>query len=82
VGTSAIRTEHLSKRYGALDALADLDLEVDSGHWLLDTSVFHQMAAAPAVSPDWRSGGVMVAIGIAGAVVGTAAFRRRDLVGE
>jgi ABC-2 type transport system ATP-binding protein len=31
VGTSAIRTEHLSKRYGALEALADLDLEVDAG---------------------------------------------------
>jgi len=51
-------------------------------HSLLDTSVFHQMAAAPAVSPDWRSGGVMVGIGVVCAVIGAAAFRRRDLVGE
>lgn len=25
---------------------------VDENHWLLDTSVFHQMAAAPAASPN------------------------------
>ena len=36
-------------------------------HWVLDTSVFHQMASAPAVSPHWEANGVMVAIGCAGA---------------
>ena len=51
-------------------------------NWVLDTSVFHQMASAPAVSPHWVANGVMVAIGCAGALVGGAAFRRRDLQGE
>jgi ABC-2 type transport system permease protein len=52
-----------------------------SNHWLLDTSVFHQMAAAPAVSPDWTSAGVLAAVGVAAAVAGGVAFRRRDLAG-
>jgi len=30
---------------------------ISSNHWLLDTSVFHQMASAPAVPPDWTAGG-------------------------
>jgi ABC-2 type transport system permease protein len=51
-------------------------------HWVLDTSVFHQMASAPAVSPHWVANGVMVAIGCAGALLGAFAFRRRDLQGE
>jgi ABC-2 type transport system permease protein len=51
-------------------------------HWILDTSVFHQMASAPAVSPDWEANGIMVAIGVAAAVLGGLAFRRRDLQGE
>ena len=51
-------------------------------HWVLDTSVFHQMASAPAVSPRWEANGIMAAIGVAGAVVGGFAFRRRDLQGD
>jgi len=51
-------------------------------HWILDTSVFHQMASAPAVSPRWEANCVMAAIGVASAVVGGSAFRRRDLQGE
>jgi ABC-2 type transport system permease protein len=51
-------------------------------HWVLDTSVFHQMASAPAVSPHWEANGVMVAIGCASALLGGFAFRRRDLQGE
>ncbi len=51
-------------------------------HWVLDTSVFHQMASAPAVSPHWEANGIMTAVGIAAAVVGGFAFRRRDLQGE
>lgn len=51
-------------------------------HWVLDTSVFHQMASAPAVSPHWEANGIMVAIGVVAAVVGGLAFRRRDLQGE
>ena len=54
---------------------------VNASHWLLDTSLFHQMAAAPAIAPNWHSGGAMVAIGLAAGVVGGIAFRRRDLAG-
>ncbi len=51
-------------------------------HWVLDTSVFHQMASAPAVAPHWGANGIMAAIGIAAATAGEVAFRRRDLQGE
>ena len=55
---------------------------IDANHWLLDTSVFHEMAAAPAVAPNWTSGGVLVAVGVLAAVLGGVAFGRRDLKGE
>jgi ABC-2 type transport system permease protein len=51
-------------------------------HWVLDTSVFHQMASAPAVAPNWRANAVMTAIGVAASIVGGFAFWRRDLQGE
>lgn len=54
----------------------------DVNHWLLDTSVFHQMASAPAVRSDWRANGIMIAIGGAGALAGAFAFTRRDILGE
>jgi ABC-2 type transport system permease protein len=54
----------------------------NNNHWLLDTSMFHQMAPAPASAPDWVSGGAMIAVGAAAAMVGAAAFARRDLAGE
>jgi len=50
--------------------------------WILDTSVFHQMASAPAVAPAWTANGVMVGLGALSALAGTLAFRRRDLQGE
>ncbi len=53
-----------------------------TSHWLADTSLFHQMAAAPAVRPDWTTGAVMVGIGAACAGVGALAFRLRDVQGE
>ena len=49
---------------------------------LLDSSVFHQMASAPAASPNWTANGVMVAVGVACALLGAVAFSRRDLVGD
>jgi ABC-2 type transport system permease protein len=55
---------------------------VNASHWLLDTSVFHQMAAAPAVSPNWTSGASLVALGAAAAAVGAVSFQHRDLAGE
>ena len=53
-----------------------------TSHWILDTSVFHQMASAPAVSPQWEANGVMIGVGVASAAVGGLAFWRRDLRGE
>jgi ABC-2 type transport system permease protein len=53
-----------------------------SSHWLLDTSVFHHMAPAPAMSPDWTSAGVLAAVGAVAALLGGLAFARRDLATE
>jgi ABC-2 type transport system permease protein len=53
-----------------------------TSHWILDTSVFHQMASAPAVSPQWEANGVLVGVGVASATLGGFAFWRRDLQGE
>lgn len=50
-------------------------------HWVLDTSVFHQMASAPGVPPDWTANGIMIAIGAAALLLGGLAFNRRDLEG-
>lgn len=50
-------------------------------HWVLDTSVFHHMAAAPGVAPDWEANGIMTAVGVVAACVGGLAFIRRDLQG-
>jgi len=51
-------------------------------HWVLDTSVFHQMAAVPDVSPNWETGAVMVGVGALSAAVGTFALGHRDLTGD
>jgi len=51
-------------------------------HFVLDTSIFHQMTAAPAVAPDWTSALAMVLLGLVAALAGGAAFARRDLQGE
>lgn len=53
-----------------------------ASRWLLDTSVFHQMASAPAASPNWAANAVMVAVGAACAAAGCIAFSRRDLAGD
>jgi ABC-2 type transport system permease protein len=50
-------------------------------HWVLDTSVFHHMASAPGVPPNWEANGIMVAVGVLAALVGALTFRRRDLQG-
>ncbi len=52
-----------------------------TGHWVLDTSVFHQMAASPAVPVDWTADAIMVGVAAVLAGCGIAAFGRRDLAG-
>ncbi len=51
-------------------------------HWVLDTSLFHQMAAAPAVAPDWQTSGVLAGLGLLAMLAGGWALRRRDLQSE
>ena len=51
-------------------------------HWVLDTSVFHHMASAPAVPPNWEASGSMTVVGVACALIGGFAFNRRDIQGE
>ena len=55
---------------------------VSASHWLLDTSVFHEISAAPAVAPDWTSAAALTAVGALAATLGGLAFVRRDLAGE
>jgi ABC-2 type transport system permease protein len=55
---------------------------VGENHWVVDTSLFHQMASAPAVRPDWMTNGILIAAALLAMAVGTAAIRRRDLAGE
>jgi ABC-2 type transport system permease protein len=55
---------------------------VNVNHWILDTSAFHQMAAAPSAPIDWTTNAVMSGIGVALALAGLLAFTLRDLKGE
>ncbi|HEV2256425.1 MAG TPA: hypothetical protein VGS06_25045 [Streptosporangiaceae bacterium] len=51
-------------------------------HWVLDTSLFHQMASAPAVVPDWRVNTVLTGLGLVAMILGETALTQRDLQGE
>ena len=51
-------------------------------HWVLDTSIFHQMAAAPAVAADWRTAAAMAGAGVVAAAAGVGTFAHRDLTGQ
>jgi ABC-2 type transport system permease protein len=71
--------------YGALGWSFLIDViggAVNINHWVLDTSVFHEMAAVPAVNPNWTSGAAMIGIGVIAALTGGIAFSRRDLAGD
>jgi ABC-2 type transport system permease protein len=47
--------------------------------WVLNMSVLHHVAPAPAVSPDWRSAAALVLLGVLLASGGAAALTRRDV---
>ena len=53
---------------------------VRANHWLLDTSLFHHIAPAPAAPPRWDTAVVLVTIGALAAAAGAARFARRDVV--
>jgi ABC-2 type transport system permease protein len=47
--------------------------------WVLDTSIFRHIAAAPAVAPDWRACAGLAVVGLVTAAAGVLLFARRDL---
>ncbi|WP_276939153.1 hypothetical protein [Ferrimicrobium acidiphilum] len=53
----------------------------NTSHWLADTSLSHQLAAAPAVNPNWTAGAAMIGIGFVCTAIGAATFRMRDIRG-
>jgi ABC-2 type transport system permease protein len=53
----------------------------DSNHWLRDTSPFLHIAPVPAADPNWTAAFWLVALGLAAAAGGVAAFSHRDLDG-
>jgi ABC-2 type transport system permease protein len=48
--------------------------------WVRDTSPLAHMTPAPAASPDWAASAWLIGLGAMAALLGLAAFRRRDLV--
>lgn len=55
---------------------------IKSSDWLLNTSILHHLAAAPAVDPNWPGLIGMLAISLALAALGTVGFARHDLASE
>lgn len=54
---------------------------VNLSPWLLDLSLFHHVALAPAADVRWGASLVMAGLGLAGVLAGVLLFRRRDLAG-
>ncbi|HET9139281.1 ABC transporter permease subunit [Actinophytocola sp.] len=52
-----------------------------ASRWLLDTSVLHHIARAPAADVRWDSAAILIGIGVAAAALGAFAFTRRDFHG-
>lgn len=51
-------------------------------HYVLDTSILHHIALAPAAAVNWQTFWVLTGLGLLGIVVGAVRFRTRDLVNE
>jgi ABC-2 type transport system permease protein len=58
-----------------------LSAAVDSNHWFRDTSPVLHIAPVPAADPNWTAAAWLVGLGLLAAVLGMAAFARRDVVG-
>ena len=52
---------------------------VGAPSWILDLSLLHHVALAPAADPRWSTNALLVVIGLAAATTGLVAFGRRDL---
>lgn len=55
---------------------------VNINHWILDSSLLHQISLAPATSPNWTHDGYMSLIGLGLFGLGLLAFNRRDIQPE
>lgn len=51
-------------------------------HWVLDSSVFHQVALAPAVTPNWTTNLIIIIVAIILCLIGALFFNKRDIEGE
>ena len=71
VAYAAVAWSFLLEMVGAL---------VKLNHFVLDTSIIHHIAAAPAADPRWDAALVMIAVGALAAAGGAVALGRRDLV--
>jgi putative exporter of polyketide antibiotics len=54
---------------------------VNSNHWFRDTSPMLHIAPVPAADPNWTAAVRLVGLGALAALLGMAAFARRDVVG-
>ena len=71
--------------YGAIGwsfLITMLGSGLNLNHWLLDTSILHHVAFAPAVNANWSTNAVLVAIGLVLCFIGAVRFNDRDLQGE
>jgi ABC-2 type transport system permease protein len=51
-------------------------------HYILDTSILHDIALSPIVQPDWRVFVTLVGLGLVGCLLGIYRFNSRDLESE
>ena len=54
---------------------------VEASHWLLDLSILHHLAPAPAVDPAWAAAVTFSLLGAVAVTAAVAVFARRDVVG-
>lgn len=51
-------------------------------HWLLDTSLLHQVTLSPSVSPNWPVNLLVISVAVIFIIVGILRFNFRDIEGE
>ncbi|HSX28198.1 MAG TPA: ABC transporter permease subunit [Candidatus Saccharimonadales bacterium] len=51
-------------------------------HWILDTSVLHHIAAAPAIDPRWEVNILLLVLSMFCSILGLMLFARRDIMAE
>ena len=55
---------------------------INLNHYILDISILHHVALAPAVKPNWHTGTVLLGAALTMALLGILRFNSRDLQGE